>query len=303
MAYGVVCAWLLVACGGTVSTGGGGADGGASGAGGPSAGAAGTWAHGGSPGSAGGTAFGGSGAAAAAGTTGIMGCVVGGRAYADGEKVPSNDDCNSCFCSHGDVICTDEACLNRCEAAQQTYAQALEQAKRCDPSRPNQCTAQAAEGLACGCPTFVNPLQRDAVTTLKTAQQQYSEASCNLNINCGPCPPPPTQSVCSAQGRCEDAGVMGAAACKVGGKVYPSGASGIPDPTSCNKCSCENGQLSCTEIYCPIACPPNSVPSTQCAACGPTDGCDVVEFGCLPVCTDSCASGACVNGVCRSICG
>lgn len=297
---GVACAWLLTACGGTVSQGGGGSGAGAPGSGGQTVGAAGGSAVAGSPGSAG--SFGGSGAAAAGGRSGSTGCVVAGRTFAEGEKVPSNDDCNSCFCTHGDVACTDEVCLNRCEAVRETYSQALELAKRCDPTRPNQCTAQAVGDLACGCSTFVNSAQAESLTNLKMAQQRYSESSCDLSFYCGPCTPRPSQSVCSPDGRCEDV-VSAPAACKVGGKIYPSGAGGIPDPTSCNECSCYNGQLACTEVNCPIACPPNSVPSTQCAACGPTDGCDVVEFGCLPVCTSSCASGACVNGVCRSICG
>jgi hypothetical protein len=43
--------------------------------------------------------------------------------------------------------------------------------------------------------------------------------------------------------------------CKTGGIVYPHGARNIPDPTSCNTCSCDNGQLICTEIGCPIDCP------------------------------------------------
>ena len=37
--------------------------------------------------------------------------------------------------------------------------------------------------------------------------------------------------------------------------------------------------------------------------CGPVDDCKVVEYGCLPVCTDTCASGSCVEGACRTLCG
>jgi len=96
-----------------------------------------------------------------------------------------------------------------------------------------------------------------------------------------------------------------AAACKVLGRIYSSGSTYVPDPHSCNICSCEDGQLTCTEINCPSACPPNGGPGTQCVECGPTDACLVVEHTCLPVCSDhdSCEGKACLSGMCRSVCG
>jgi hypothetical protein len=100
------------------------------------------------------------------------------------------------------------------------------------------------------------------------------------------------------------------AACKVGGKVFPSGGSGsVEDPHSCNTCSCLDGQLdACTEIGCPQECPPNAAPSTSCAACGPADGCEILERGCFVVCSDdsACAGtefGICLSGLCRNLCG
>lgn len=38
-------------------------------------------------------------------------------------------------------------------------------------------------------------------------------------------------------------GQPGGAGCKVGEEIYPDGAGSIPDPFSCNTCTCENGQL------------------------------------------------------------
>ncbi len=105
-----------------------------------------------------------------------------------------------------------------------------------------------------------------------------------------------------------DAGASRPAACKVGDAVYPSGASGIKDPHSCNQCSCQNGQLGCTKIACPEACPPNAKESTGCAACGPVDNCEIVEHGCFPVCnaTSDCAGtpyGFCIDNACKNVCG
>lgn len=101
----------------------------------------------------------------------------------------------------------------------------------------------------------------------------------------------------------------GPADCEVEGHVYPSGATRVEDPRSCNHCSCLDGQLaSCTEVACPEPCPDGTAYGTSCLQCGPADGCDVVRSGCLPKCDDNtdCAThggGQCVGDVCRMICG
>jgi hypothetical protein len=78
----------------------------------------------------------------------------------------------------------------------------------------------------------------------------------------------------------------------------------VPDPFSCNTCDCVNGQLvNCTDVACEQPCPPSGVPGTQCASCGPTDACEVVEHTCLSVCAEGCVSGLCINGVCKDVCG
>jgi hypothetical protein len=89
----------------------------------------------------------------------------------------------------------------------------------------------------------------------------------------------------------------------VNGDVYPSGSSGFPGPLGCNTCSCDNGQLTCTEEGCSSACPPDSVNGSQCAQCGPTDACEIVEYTCLKLCADTCDTGVCLDGVCRNVCG
>jgi hypothetical protein len=110
-----------------------------------------------------------------------------------------------------------------------------------------------------------------------------------LSVEDGPCFPVPLPET----------------SCKVFGRVYSSGSTYVPDPHSCNICSCEDGELLCTEKNCPNACPPNGAPGMQCAECGPTDACLIVEHTCLPVCSESeqCNGAACLSGMCRTVCG
>ncbi len=96
------------------------------------------------------------------------------------------------------------------------------------------------------------------------------------------------------------------ASCVVNGITYPDGADGVPDPYSCNSCSCDDGTVGiCTEAYCPDECPDDTAPGTECVSCGPADECQSVHTGCLPTCTsaDDCDSGICDEGVCRNVCG
>ncbi len=110
----------------------------------------------------------------------------------------------------------------------------------------------------------------------------------------------------SGIGGTRDSGSSGVS-CKVDDQVYPDGATNVPDPASCNTCVCENGELtSCTEVACPEACPRDHALGKQCAQCGPTDGCEVVEHGCFSVCDNAghCRDGgACIEGVCVTLCG
>jgi hypothetical protein len=104
---------------------------------------------------------------------------------------------------------------------------------------------------------------------------------------------------------CHEAPVQ-AAACEVEGVVYPSGSEDVGDPTSCNTCACEDGELTaCTDVACPEPCQAGTTFGVSCAQCGPTDACEVVRIGCLPSCKGEadCSTGACVAGVCRTLCG
>jgi hypothetical protein len=234
-----------------------------------------------------------------------MACIHEGNYYEEGASFLASDGCNTCSCGQAGVVgCTQIAC-GSCQEVTESYQTAINAAKTCDPQTNGQCSQLITEGLACSCGAFANADNAAAIAAVQAAQENYASRACGGNVACGACAEV-TSAYCSAEGRCETrSDAPGGVGCMVGGVVYESGASGIDDPFSCNTCSCLDGQLACTEINCPEDCPPNSVAGTQCAECGPGDGCEVVEHACLLLCTgdDSCDEGVCIEGVCRMLCG
>ncbi len=235
----------------------------------------------------------------------VTGCFTPDGYYEVGESFPAGDGCNTCTCAGGDSVnCTLAACLT-CESVASSYWAYVDAAKACDPTQPNQCTQLFSEGLACSSQAFANPANSEALTQAEAFRSQYGSMGCGAAIDCAPSRPA-IGSYCSAAGQCEalfdDPGF--GAACRVEGVTYSTGSTGVPDPFSCNTCDCINGELvNCTEADCDEPCPPNGVPGTQCAVCGPTDACAAVEHTCLPVCAEGCVSGQCMNGVCKNVCG
>lgn len=79
--------------------------------------------------------------------------------------------------------------------------------------------------------------------------------------------------------------------CIVGGQIYTDGASNVPDPFSCNTCTCQDGEITgCTEMACPN--PPGPV-GTRCrddADCLSGLTCYKQLAGERPVCTATCDS-------------
>ncbi len=234
----------------------------------------------------------------------LDGCAHGSAFYAVGQSFPASDGCNTCVCeASGRVSCSESDCSS-CMDIAADFSAALEDARACDPARRDSCSQRVTSGLVCGCDAFVDPANISALERLEAARSRYSDGSCGENVLCGPCWET-TSASCSPEGRCETQFIeSGTVACRVNGVVYESGRTGVPDPFSCNTCDCENGELvNCTQRDCPSACPPNAVMGTQCAQCGPTDGCEVVEHACLVVCSDECSEGLCLDGVCKNVCG
>lgn len=230
----------------------------------------------------------------------------GGQSHADGDTFPSTDGCNSCVCDDGETICTLIGCdlgpsptepPLSCEQVDVFYKQLLAESKPCDPHDPDPCSYRVSSGLGCGCDTFVNPeLWDTAQANAFTTHAQILDCGSGP---CGLCPPSPLRGRCTLMHGCEDTTEpKPGPGCKVDGVVYSDGAAGIPDPISCNVCSCNAGQLSCTEQNCPRPCPAGSVLASRCAQCRAADACEVVEHACFPACTDTCAEGVCTDGVC-----
>jgi hypothetical protein len=90
----------------------------------------------------------------------------------------------------------------------------------------------------------------------------------------------------------------GQADCRVDGVSYPHGALRIPSPfSSCNTCSCVDGDLACTGNKCAdTVCEEGSYPAKRCVECGPVDQCLEVETGCLS--GPECDTGVCEDGRC-----
>lgn len=250
----------------------------------------------GGSGNTGGTGAGGS-------STKPRSCEVDGQTYESGTSFKAADGCNTCSCNDGEVGCTEIGCGDACLALGTSYQDLLARAKSCDPQVANECTQLVSGGLMCACPTFVNPklYSKDAVAA---AEMEYVANACGQGVTCGPCPPPPPRGYCAPNGQCADLPDLGGErACKVGGVIYPSGASGIQDPFSCNQCACQNGELACDDAACPKPCPDDTKPGKGCAECGPTDACLIFEYDCMPTCVETCAKGVCSDGVCVNYCG
>jgi hypothetical protein len=194
-----------------------------------------------------------------------------------------------------------------CDDLVSDYSSAYDEAVQCDPNAfKDECTQKIEIGLSCGCESYVNPAQSDALARMSAAQQAYADRACRSGNVCGQCLAP-ARGQCSDAGRCEDVPAGLGRSCKVAGTVYPDGADDIPDPSSCNTCSCYDGALACTEIGgCEKPCPDGQGFGTDCASCGPTDACEIPEYDCFPRCSNGecagvgelCVSGLCVSGLC-----
>jgi hypothetical protein len=259
-------------------------------------------AAGGKPTTGGRTAVGGS----AQGGSAMGECTYEGKRFKRNETIFAKDGCNTCQCvADGSVVCTRRVC-EVCPSIEREYGELVKEAVRCDPtSSIPQCQQLVDMIIVCGCKRFVNSTHSAAIERMKQIQAEHSMSWCAENAVCGSCGEEPAWAFCSAEGRCQDRWDK-QRNCKVSGKVYPSGTTGIPHPGSCNTCVCEDGELSCTGIDCPSTCPDGTAVGVQCAECAPMDVCLMPDYECLPTCTDSCpeANQICLGGLCKSgICG
>jgi hypothetical protein len=155
-------------------------------------------------------------------------CSVGGVEYEDGSPVPSQD-CNSCGCNDGHVVCTRMACPQNVACggrlgdtcSQNEYCAYMGDCGFADGTSVCKARPEACDDIyapVCGC---------DGAT--------YANGCYAASAGVG----------YLHQGPCEEAG-----SCTVGGVTYPDGAGGITAPDGCNICFCANGQLGCTRRAC-----------------------------------------------------
>lgn len=117
-----------------------------------------------------------------------------------GSTFPAGDDCNTCRCeAEGEIVCTRSFC-NTCENLPARYAEALRDARSCDPKlRVEQCTVLAGSTLLCGCPTFVSDDSK-----LRELASWFQAQACAGPVLCGECPEAPVAGECTSEGACAD---------------------------------------------------------------------------------------------------
>jgi hypothetical protein len=130
-------------------------------------------------------------------------CDYGGSSYELFEMFPAGDGCNMCICHETGVTCGTAPC-ERCDTIENEYASLSEAAKRCSPDIDiEQCTVSVSIGLACACPSFVNPANADAIEELESVSAEYRDSDCSTGVVCGQCLVP-ERGMCSPAGVCVD---------------------------------------------------------------------------------------------------
>ncbi|XP_030586933.1 kielin/chordin-like protein [Archocentrus centrarchus] len=232
------------------------------------------------------------------------GCMFNGREYLEGSEFSDGrDPCAVCQCYRGDVTCTKIPCNEECRHPYKPPGQCCGECERCsysgvvipngqsipDPGNPcSECVCergsvqcrrkQCPETLcahpvanACGCPVC-NGCQLEGVTyadgqILPEQQQRCQDCRCSRGeVVCEQrrCPivscPHPTLNSCACE-VCDG--------CNFYGRDCLSGEQ-FPHPTeSCQRCSCQNGDVVCERESCPsITCShPVTRPGDCCPAC------------------------------------
>jgi hypothetical protein len=239
----------------------------------------------------------------------FIGCSQDGKVYDVGDAVPSSDDCNSCGCmDDGTIACTLIDCSDPSGGGPGSGGAVGSSGGQLNTGGAEvpsggQGGEGGAFGEACTAPFEIGDCDAAIPVYFHNTETGLCEPAvyggCGGNDN-------RYQTMDECQSAC---GVVpGGASCEVHGITYPHGSGRVPDPASCNTCSCEDGVVGgCTEIGCSEECPAGQDYAFECAKCGPVDECLSVRSGCFDVCEDQddCeeSGGQCLGGFCRNFCG
>jgi hypothetical protein len=222
-------------------------------------------------------------------------CMHEGVVYLPGEHW--NDGCNDCGCGEdGMVGCTRKDCSAvSCNYDRMTYqpGDTFLATDGCNQCVCGQDGNVGCDDAVCADPACSGPFESGSCAAAFEVYW-YDEAlgRCEL-VTYGGCGG--NENRYATLQECETAcGVPSGSrtACLVDGAEYADGST-VPDPFSCNSCTCDGGAISaCTEIGCSTPCPEGTTPGESCAECGPVGGCAVMETACLPVCgnNDECTT-------------
>jgi hypothetical protein len=219
-------------------------------------------------------------------------CEVAGQTFADGDAVPSGDSCNSCSCSDGSVNCTLVACEPVFCAAFVENPDGVCSRFPLDPciSQDPDCVPTGGACEVAG-EVFPDGSEVPSGDECNTCTCTDGNVGCTRAI-CGPsicalfievpdgiCSRFPLDPCISQDPDCSPSPDAGA--CEVAGQTFPSG-SEVPSGDSCNSCSCNEGNVSCTLALCaPVAC--DDLLETSDGVCSrfPLDPCQFQDPDCV----------------------
>jgi hypothetical protein len=89
-------------------------------------------------------------------------------------------------CVPVEIACEGACPCASCDIFEQRYAEALAEAKACNPALAvEQCTSQAGSNLVCMCPTAINPENGRALATMAELADAWKQSGCGLSgIEC-----------------------------------------------------------------------------------------------------------------------
>jgi hypothetical protein len=191
-------------------------------------------------------------------------CEAAGQSFPDGSDVPSGDACNRCSCNDGTVSCSEVACepvvcTQMVEASDGVCSRfpldpCIFQDPDCGSSSEGSCEAagqsfpdgsEVPSGDSCnGCGCYDGTVICTELACEPVFCAEFVEESDGLCSRF-------LLDPCISQD--PDCGT-GAGACEVAGQRFPNG-SDIPAGDTCNRCSCSEGAVICTDAACePVVC-------------------------------------------------